>query len=126
WREHPEQPSAYLIRGAVDSDAPASPPEHTVIDVDEILQLAQRHAHAVGLTRLATLRPTHEDWAAGGTRIEQAISAVGSLDQVTAFGAALAGELQARLTRFDIESSEKGLVRVTASLDVLLRKETGR
>ncbi|SVB90329.1 uncharacterized protein METZ01_LOCUS243183, partial [marine metagenome] len=94
--------------------------------VDALVHLAQDHARTAGLLRLSTLRPTHETWSPGNTRVEQGISAVGDRSQVAAFGMALASESQVRLTSFSTESIEGGLLRVTASIDVLLGKEPSR
>ncbi len=118
--------SAFIVRGFVGTDAPPPPPMQASMDVDALLQLAQGHARDAGLGHVTGLRPTHEAWPAGGTRVEQAITAIGDRRQINSFGTALAGESQARLTRFVVESSEDGRAQVTASLDVLLGKEPGR
>ncbi|MEE3261293.1 MAG: hypothetical protein VX290_00510, partial [Candidatus Latescibacterota bacterium] len=94
--------------------------------VDALVHLAQDRARTAGLLRLSTLRPTHETWSPGNTRVEQGLSAVGDRSQVAAFGMALASESQVRLTSFSTESIEGGLLRVTASIDVLLGKEPSR
>lgn len=117
---------AFIVRVLAGSDAPQRPPLRASMPVDALLQLAQGHARAAGLVKLASTRPTHEPASAGNTRVEQGMSAVGNPTQIAMFGTALAAELQARLTRFDIEAIARGLFRVTASIDVLLGKEPNR
>ena len=124
WREGGEAAVAtFIVSGQAGSDAPQRPPLRASMPVDALLQLAQGHARAAGLVRMASTRPTHEQVSAGNTRVEQGMSAVGNPRQIAMFGTALAAESQARLTRFDIAAVERGLFRVTASIDVLLGKE---
>ena len=117
---------SFAIQGFAGSDAPRTPPQRASMHVDALVHLAQDHARTAGLLRLSTLRPSHETWSPGNTRVEQGISAMGDRSQVTAFGMALASESQVRLTSFSTESIEGGLLRVTASIDVLLGKEPSR
>ncbi len=117
---------SFAIQGFAGSDAPRTPPQRASMHVDALVHLAQDHARTAGLLRLSTLRPTHETWSPGNTRVEQGLSAVGDRSQVAAFGMALASESQVRLTSFSTESIEGGLLRVTASIDVLLGKEPSR
>ncbi len=124
WRQGSDSPRAtYVVHGVGGTDAPPDPPLRASMPVDALQRLAERHARSAGLTRLSSKRPTHEPRSSGITRVEQEISAVGDRAQIAEFGTGLADESQARLSRFDIESADRGLFRVTAALDVLLGKE---